>query len=581
MAKLEVQIGAEIQELNKKLSDAQKNIKGFSNSADKNLSKFSKSTNNASKSMGNLQKGAGNGSSAMLAFSRTVQDAPFGLMGVSNNITNLTEQFGALKNRTGSAGGALKLMLKDLKGFGGITLAISLATSAMLMFGDKIFKTKDKVKELKKEQEELSKSLENYVFQLDAVSKANIKGEQSATKELTTLRLLKSQIEDTTLSTDRRKDAINELRKKYPGYLKDMSDEKILNGGLEKTYNSLTVSIMKRARATASMNAIIKNSEDLLTIESQLASKQDEANKLQEKAILLNKQADKATGSADLLQELRLQASRTSQEVAKVNKEIAILTGQKQTLELTNIDLESNISNEGGIASKIFPSKAGIDKAKNVFIEEIKVAQDDIIEELINTDTNYDDWNTINWDEYYKLKELENVKLRLMEFSKDVGNIIQNNVASAFMGLGNAIGGALTGAGNLANNLSSALLGAMGGVLTQLGQMAIAVGVSLKAIKVALKSLNPAVAIGAGVALIAVGSAFSNKASSLGNSIGSNSSSNAGSDFSSSGSSFGGGSSFNNGGGTVVFEIAGTKLVGVLRNTLSSNRSLGGTLIID
>jgi hypothetical protein len=107
------------------------------------------------------------------------------------------------------------------------------------------------------------------------------------------------------------------------------------------------------------------------------------------------------------------------------------------------------------------------------------------------------------------------------------------------------------------------------------------VGVGLLAIKTALKSLNPAVAIGAGVALIALGSFFSSKSSSIGGSVGgggrgASSSSGSGANnqsFTSSGFSGGG-----NNGGTVVFEIAGQKLIGVLSNTLNANRRLGGQL---
>ena len=178
--RLEVEIGAEIKDfqnkvaqalkLTDKLKDKEKELKAAYKagtiSQDKyykslaqnasRLTRVSKASNTYKKNLHSLSggmnvasKSIGDGSSAMLAFSRTVQDAPFGMMGISNNITNLTEQFGALKKRTGSAGGALKAMLKDLSGFGGITLAISLATSAWLMFGDKIVGSKDKVKSLK------------------------------------------------------------------------------------------------------------------------------------------------------------------------------------------------------------------------------------------------------------------------------------------------------------------------------------------------------------------------------------------------------------------------------------------------
>jgi len=122
------------------------------------------------------------------------------------------------------------------------------------------------------------------------------------------------------------------------------------------------------------------------------------------------------------------------------------------------------------------------------------------------------------------------------------------------------------------------------------------IGIGLEAIKASFKSLNPAVAIGAGIALIALGSYFTSKASSMGNSIGAGGSggssgssrgSNVGSNIGtnagdtsnvSRGSSFGSSSSFGSGSGTVVFEIQGTKLVGVLNNTLNRNKSLSGTL---
>ena len=60
----------------------------------------------------------------------------------------------------------------------------------------------------------------------------------------------------------------------------------------------------------------------------------------------------------------------------------------------------------------------------------------------------------------------------------------------------------------------------MGALLTQLGQMAIAVGVGLDKIKLALQSLNPAVAIAAGIGLVALGKFFSNKSASIGSQIG-------------------------------------------------------------
>ena len=170
--------------------------------------------------------------------------------------------------------------------------------------------------------------------------------------------------------------------------------------------------------------------------------------------------------------------------------------------------------------------------------------------------------------------------IKLQEFNDNASNIITNSLGNTFAGIGNAIGDAMINGGNLAQGLSKALLGGIGGMLTQLGQMAIAVGIGIKAIKTAFKTLNPVVAIGAGIALVALGSAFSAGASKIGDSGGGGGGGQTGSsNFSgSSGGGNFGASSGGSGGGTVVFEIAGTKLVGVLSNTLRRNRNLGGSL---
>lgn len=578
--RLEVEIGAEIKELQKKLADAQKNLSSFDKKAASNMGKFSKSTKTATKDLKKFDKGAASGSSAMLAFSRTVQDAPFGMMGISNNITNLTEQFGALKARTGSAGGALKAMLRDLSGFGGITLAISLATSAWLMFGDKIMGTKDKVKSLKEEQDKLNDSLENYVLGLETVQQANLKGEQSAAKELTRLRLLKNQVENGTLSLNKRKGAIEELRKKYPEYLKNMSDEKILNGGLANTYNTLTTSILKRAKATASMNAIVKNSEQLLVLEDKLLVKQQELKKEQDRVNLSLAQTTKLAGNNPYAG-LAKSGAVAGSKLEKLKETVKSLKTQVTTLQLSNIDLEQNIDSTGGIADAIVPTNTSDKVRKRVqavgvgLSDSLNGIQDVINEKPLQIISD----NTLS---DFEIKAML-LKAKLQQLSESVTQIVEGQLRNAFRGIGKAIGDSMAGAGNLASNLGSALLGAVGGLLTQLGSMAIAVGVSLKAIKLALKSLNPAVAIGAGVALIALGSFFTSKSSQIGDSVGGGggNTSNAGTSNTSSGStSFSGGATATNSGGTYVFEIAGTKLVGVLKNTLDRNKNLGGTLSI-
>src|SRR5699024_3765214 len=158
----------------------------------------------------------------------------------------------------------------------------------------------------------------------------------------------------------------------------------------------------------------------------------------------------------------------------------------------------------------------------------------------------------------------------------------------AEMGLENIIGGVFSSIGSAISNgndvlksVGGAFLGQLGGIMVDMGKMAITIGIGLEGIKKALSSLNPIAAIAAGAALIALGSFFTSKSRQISRSIGSNSgggniSTGTGGNFETPTASAPSGGSVAD--GRVVFEIEGRKLVGVLSRTLERNRSLGNDL---
>lgn len=592
-----------------KLTNAEKTLSNESKVLRSDLAKLNASSRDlGTKGMGTLKKGAANGASAMTAFSRTVQDAPFGIMGVSNNITNLTEQFGYLKKQTGSAKGALKAMLKDLKGFGGITLAISLVTSAMLVFGDTLFKTKSEAEKLKEEQDKLTESLDNYVNSLDAAKKAELDGGKSATRQLVNLQLLKAQLDDTSLSEKKRVEALDELKKLYPSYFKNISKDAALSKSLGENYNRLTKTIDNKAKADASANVLAQETNKQLVLQSQLEVKKRENAKKQlaveaTRTALLASSTKKETASA-FAADAYAKAKEESNQGLKEEKEIIDRIAKSQENVLL---LSKQIKENGGVVPLSFDIEESAVKGTNkkaVSLFDLTGVSPENVEEDIEVlkTTMYDSLATINegllgigidWSAVYKEREQieaqEKLKANLMMLNESLSNIVNNGIANTLSGIGQAIGSALSAGANIADAIGNVLLGALGGILTQVGQMAIAIGIGLEAIQIALKSLNPFVAIAAGIALVALGSYFSSQSQAIGNSMGSGGSSsssgggsysapNVGSGYSAPSSR--GGSSGYSGGGTVVFEIAGQKLVGVLSNTLARNKNLGGTLSI-
>ena len=89
---------------------------------------------NATKNVKNLGDATGSATSATMELSRVISDAPYGIRGMANNITQLVSQLGTASTKAGGLTGALKLMGKQLMGPLGIVFAITAAVSALDFF---------------------------------------------------------------------------------------------------------------------------------------------------------------------------------------------------------------------------------------------------------------------------------------------------------------------------------------------------------------------------------------------------------------------------------------------------------------
>ena len=105
-------------------------------------------------------------------------------------------------------------------------------------------------------------------------------------------------------------------------------------------------------------------------------------------------------------------------------------------------------------------------------------------------------------------------------FNQQLGGVFESGLEDLASGIGSALGQAIATGGSLGSQLGAVLLGTLGGVATQVGKMAIGIGIALKGIKEALKSLNPIVAIAAGIALVALGSFFQSRSAKIAEGMG-------------------------------------------------------------
>jgi hypothetical protein len=139
---------AELEQTNQELTRLNSLGKSFANTSSQSFDKF------------RVSAGAASGSA--IAFNRVIQDAPFGIIGVANNIQQLAEQFSALRATSASTGAAVKSFFTSLISPANLAiLAVSAVTAALTAYALSAEQTKSPVEELKDAQDNFNKSLKD------------------------------------------------------------------------------------------------------------------------------------------------------------------------------------------------------------------------------------------------------------------------------------------------------------------------------------------------------------------------------------------------------------------------------------
>lgn len=118
---LQIQVQANVSNAITNLNNLQKNL------AETNTAAVKTGTTG----MQTLSKGANTANTSMINLGRTVSDAPFGFIGIANNIGPLVENFVLLRKESGSTGSALKQLGGSLIGPGGLIVGIQLVVAAV------------------------------------------------------------------------------------------------------------------------------------------------------------------------------------------------------------------------------------------------------------------------------------------------------------------------------------------------------------------------------------------------------------------------------------------------------------------
>ena len=216
--------------------------------------------------MQSVGKPVNDATNALSNLSRVAQDAPYGFIGIANNLNPLLESFQQLSTKSNGATGALKQMAAGLMGPAGIGLALGVVSSLAVTYGKEIAeffngpteKLKSFIEELKKLNEEIYKIVGqassnravglNYVEVIAGGKTTN--QQEEALKKLQSLYSNNKAIKEATIKTD----------KAYLIHLVNVASKQEEFVGKEKnTIDVLDAAYARRAKLEKEREAALNN----------------------------------------------------------------------------------------------------------------------------------------------------------------------------------------------------------------------------------------------------------------------------------------------------------------------------------
>ncbi len=141
------------------------------------MRKLTSSTKSQEQVNADMIANTGLASNTIVEFGRTISDAPFGIIGVTNNLSVMATNFETLSGKVGGTQNVIKLLIRQLKKGGAFVLAIQVALAAITLYRDEITeffmgtkKAEKAVVDLKDELVDTNKVLREYIKTLRNVN---------------------------------------------------------------------------------------------------------------------------------------------------------------------------------------------------------------------------------------------------------------------------------------------------------------------------------------------------------------------------------------------------------------------------
>lgn len=372
-AKLSVEVGAKITELQTKMVQAQKSVSDFATGADKSISKTTESVKSGSSSQ---IRSIEQLKIQLKSYKRVAETAPNvdRLSEYNKKIQSISTQVGQLSNvgkkgfdelgnaingSTNYATKAFSIVRQLAYILPGIGIAgiLGFATEPIIEYISKLDLFKKKIDEITATRKVLAS--------------VELKGNQDAQADITNLKLLYSAYQNANLPLKARHEAYSEIQHLYPDYFKNIAFEQTASTKTKKAYDELTNSILATSRARAAADKITENSSRQLSNEQAIADIQKSKLKDEVKAKALRNDVSTGTSAGLGLGSTGNVANAgalliLNNKIADAEKRISDYKTDTNILTARNVELAKNINKELQNGAKITGDPGKEPATKNI-----------------------------------------------------------------------------------------------------------------------------------------------------------------------------------------------------------------------
>jgi vacuolar-type H+-ATPase subunit E/Vma4 len=268
----------------------------------------------------NTAKPTADATNALSNLSRVAQDAPYGFMGIANNLNPLLESFQRLSKETGSSTSALKSMAAGLMGPAGIGLALGAVSSLFVAFGGDIVNFINGTDEAKKAQDEFNKSLEQ--------------AKQKAAEQATSLNLLIAVANSANASDEQRAKALNAVKEAIGKVNQDYASQIRTVADATEAVNLYTQALIQQAIVQRYQDKIADKTIELTNLTKEVAKATIEYSEAQKRAAsMTNGYVDASVVQAGVigsakgkLEDATIAYNNTSDAIKELNNDLKVTT---------------------------------------------------------------------------------------------------------------------------------------------------------------------------------------------------------------------------------------------------------------